>query len=141
MSQLPPVPRDVAEIVARRLRNLLAAVLDPAADRAKVSTETGRGRDGGPPSIPWLLVAEDGHGWEWPAVQRAVIRLTCWHHDTHAAKRLAGIALGLLCAPQPAGALLRGEPVTAPIAGIDPFTVEPLATASLTAYARTPPGA
>ncbi|WP_037354954.1 hypothetical protein [Amycolatopsis orientalis] len=137
MSQLPPVPRDVAETVVRRLRSLLSGVTDPAAAGAKVSTETGRGYDGGPPSLPWLLVAEDGHRWDWPAVQRAVIRLTCWHRDTHTAKRLAGIALGLLCAPQPGGALLRGEPISAPIGGIDPFTAEPLATASLTAYART----
>ncbi|WP_328604774.1 hypothetical protein OG943_32730 [Amycolatopsis sp. NBC_00345] len=134
---LPPVPLDVAELVVRRLRIQLAAVTDPAADRVHVSTETGRGHDGGPPSLPWLLVAEDGHGWDWPAVQRTVIRLTCWHHDPHTAKRLAGIALGLLCAPQPAGALLRGEPVTAPIGGIDPYTAAPLATASLIAYART----
>ncbi|MYW96002.1 hypothetical protein G3I59_36715 [Amycolatopsis rubida] len=113
-------------------------VADPAVKGVKVSTETGRGHDGGPPSIPWLLVAEDGHRWDWPAVQRAVIRLNCWHCDIHSAKRLAGIALGLLCAPQPTGALLRGAPVSAPIAGIDPFTATPLATASLTAYARTP---
>jgi hypothetical protein len=128
----------VAELIVRRLRVQLTAVTDPAAAQVKVSTETGRGHDGGPPSLPWLLVAEDGHGWDWPAVQRAVIRLTCWHRDAHTAKRLAGIALGLLCSPQPAGALLRGEPVAAPIAGIDPYTAEPLATASLTTYARTP---
>lgn len=138
MSPLPPVPLDVAELVVRRLRVQLAAVTDPAVELVKVSTETGRGHDGGPPSLPWLLVAEDGHRWDWPAVQRTVIRLTCWHRDTHTAKRLVGIALGLLCAPQPAEALLRGEPVTAPVGGIDPYTAGPLATASLTAYARTP---
>lgn len=138
MSPLPPVPLDVAEQIVRRLRAQLATVTDPAAARVKVSTETGRGHDGGPPSLPWVLVTEDGHGWNWPAVQRTVIRLTCWHRDTHTAKRLAGIALGLLCTPQPDGALLRGEPVAAPIAGIDPYTAAPLATASLTAYARTP---
>jgi hypothetical protein len=138
VSVLPPVPVDVAELVVRRLRVQLAAVTDPAVAQAQVSTETGRGNDGGPPSLPWLLVAEDGHGWDWPAVQRTVIRLTCWHCDTHTAKRLAGIALGLLCAPQPAGALLRGEPATAPIGGIDPYTAAPLATASLTVYVRTP---
>ena len=120
----------------RRLRVQLTAVTDPAATQVQVSTETGRGHDGGAPSLPWLLVAEDGHRWTWPAVQRTVIRLTCWHRDTHTAKRLAGIAMGLLCAPQPAGALLHGEPVTAPIAGIDPYTAAPLATASLTGYAR-----
>lgn len=114
---------------------------DPAAEGVKASTETGRSHDGGPPSFPWLLVAEDGRGWDWPAVQRAVIRLTCWHRDTYTAKRLAGIALGLLCAPTPAGVLLRGEPVAAPVAGVDPLTAEPLATASLTVYVRTPPRA
>lgn len=137
MNVLPPVPLDVAELVVRRLRDQLATVADPAADLVKVSTETGRGPDGGPPSLPWLLVAEDGHGWDWPAIQRAVIRLTCWHHDAHMAKRLAGIALGLLCIPQPAGPLVSGEPVAAPIAGIDPYTAAPLATVSLAVYART----
>ncbi|WP_410648158.1 hypothetical protein [Amycolatopsis sp. cmx-4-54] len=138
MSPLPPVPLDGAELVVRRLRAYLAAVTDPTAARVQVSTETGRGHDGGPPSLPWLLVAEDGHGWDWPAVQRVVIRLTCWHRDTHTAKRLAGVALGLLCAPQPRGALLRGIPVAAPVAGIDPYTAAPLATASLTVHLRTP---
>lgn len=139
MNPVLPVPLDVAELIVRRLRTQLADVTDPVATRVKVSTETGRGPDGGPPSLPWLLVAEDGHGWDWPAVQRAVIRLTCWHRDLHTAKRLAGIALGLLCTPQPAGMLLRGEPITAPIGGIDLYTAAPLATASLTTYARTPP--
>ena len=138
MSTLPPVPLDVAELVVRRLRAQLATVTDPVAAGVKVSTEIGRGHDGGPPSLPWLLVAEDGHGWDWPAVQRVVIRLTCWHRDAHTAKRLAGIALGLLCAPAPAGTLLSGEPIAAPIAGIDAYTAAPLATASLTVYARTP---
>ncbi|MBE8515988.1 hypothetical protein ILP97_00335 [Amycolatopsis sp. H6(2020)] len=132
------MPLDVTELVVHRPRDQLAAVTDPVADQVKVSTETGRGNDGGPPSLPWLLVAEDGHRWDWPAVQRTVIRLTCWHRNTHSAKQLAGIALGLLRAPQPAGALLRGEPATAPIAGVAPYTAAPLATASLTAYARTP---
>ncbi|WP_409182944.1 hypothetical protein F9C11_00240 [Amycolatopsis sp. VS8301801F10] len=103
VSQLPPIPRDVAETVVRLLRSLLSAATDPAAAGVKVSTETGRGHDGGPPSLPWLLVAEDGHSWDWPAVQRAVIRLTCWHRDAHTAKRLAGIALGLVCTPQQSG--------------------------------------
>ncbi|GAA4527450.1 hypothetical protein [Amycolatopsis samaneae] len=138
MSPLVPVPLDAAELVVRRLRVLFTAVSDPAVGGVKISTETGRGTDGGPPSLPWLLVAEDGHSWDWPAVQRAVIRLTCWHRDTHAAKHLAGVALGLLCAPQSATALLRGEPVAAPVAGLDPYTAAPLATAAVTVYARTP---
>ncbi|WET76895.1 hypothetical protein P3102_22595 [Amycolatopsis sp. QT-25] len=138
MSPLPPVPLDVAELVVRSLRAQLATVTDPAAARVKVSTETGRGHDGGPPSLPWVLVAEDGHGWDWPAIQRTVIRLTCWHRDTHTAKRLAGIALGLLCTPTATGALFQGEPVAAPIAGIDPYTAGPLATTTATVRARTP---
>jgi hypothetical protein len=137
---LPPVPLDVAELVVRNLRVQLAAVADPAAELVKVSTETGRGHDGGPPSMPWLLVSEDGHSWDWPAVQRTVIRLTCWHRDTHSAKRLAGIAISLLCFPQPAGALLRGDPIAAPIAAIDPYTATPLATCAATIFARTPTG-
>jgi hypothetical protein len=46
--------------------------------------------------VPWLLVVEDGHGWEWPAVQRATVRITCWHRTEHAAKALAALAPGLL---------------------------------------------
>lgn len=139
MSGSVPVPLDVAALVVRRLRSLLAGRADPVAAGAKVSTETGRGANGGPPSLPWLLVADDGHTWAWPAVQRAVIRLTCWHHDTHSSKALAGLALGLLCAPASAGPLMRGEPVAAPIASIDPYTGAPLTTASLLIYARTDP--
>ncbi|MBE8515936.1 hypothetical protein ILP97_00050 [Amycolatopsis sp. H6(2020)] len=89
----------MAELVVRRLRDQLVTVAESVAAGVRVSTETGLGQDGGPPSLPWLLVAEDGHGWDWPAVQRAVIRLTGWHRDTYTAKRLAGLALGLLCAP------------------------------------------
>ncbi|MFD8494266.1 hypothetical protein [Amycolatopsis sp. NPDC059657] len=133
-----PVPLDVAELVVRQLRPALSERTDPVAAGVKVSTETGRDANGGPPSLPWLLIVEDGHDWTWPAVQRAVIRLTCWHRDTHAAKGLAGLALGLLCVPRPPGAVLRGEPVAAPIAGIDPYTSRPLATAAAAVYVRTP---
>jgi hypothetical protein len=134
-----PVPVDVTELVVRALRPLLAGRADPVAAGAQVSTETGRGPDGGPPLLPWLLVAEDGHTWYWPAVQRAVIRLTCWHHDTHSAKALGALALGLLCAPDLPGGLIRGEPVAAPVAGTDPYTAAPLATTVVAVYARTPP--
>jgi hypothetical protein len=133
-----PVPVDVTELVVRALRPLLAGRADPVAAGAQVSTETGRGPDGGPPALPWLLVAEDGHTWDWPAVQRAVIRLTCWHHDTHSAKALAALALALLSTPVLPGVLLRGELVAAPVAGIDPYTAAPLATAAVAVYARTP---
>jgi hypothetical protein len=133
-----PVPVDVAELVVRELRRLLAQRSAEDAAGAQVSTETGRGRDGGPPRLPWLLVAEDGHTWTWPAVQRATIRITCWHHTEHAAKRLAALALGLLCAVHGPGALIAAEPVTAPIAGTDPATRKPLAFVSLSVLARTP---
>ncbi|MCU1680120.1 MAG: hypothetical protein JWQ81_859 [Amycolatopsis sp.] len=138
MTGAVPVPVDIAELVVRRLRPLLAGRSETVAAGVKVSTETGFGTDGGPPSLPWLLIVEDGHIWTWPAVQSAVIRLTCWHRDIHTAKRLAGIALGLLCAPMPAGTLFSGEPIAAPVEGIDPYTAAPLATASLTVYTRTP---
>jgi hypothetical protein len=103
----------------------------------KVSTETGRGHAGGPPSLPWLLVAEDGHTWRWPAVQRATIRLTSWHRSPHTSKALAALALGLLCDPRNSG-VLGAEPVAAPIGGVDPYTDAPLATAAVAVFARTP---
>ncbi|WP_158885077.1 hypothetical protein [Amycolatopsis anabasis] len=131
----PPAPLDVTELVVRRLRTQLAG---QAAEGVKVSTETGDGPDGGPPSLPWLLVAEDVHTWDWPAVQRAVIRLTCWHRTPYTSKALVGLALGLLCAPPEPGSILWAHPVSAPIAGIDPHTSAPLATASAAVYARTP---
>ncbi|WP_328611780.1 hypothetical protein OG943_22560 [Amycolatopsis sp. NBC_00345] len=133
-----PVPADVAELVVRRLRGLLGGQAHDVAAQVQVSTETGAGPDGGPPSLPWLLVAEDGHTWQWPAVQRAVVRLTAWHHSPHASKALAGLALGLLCAPAPPGPFLRVEPISAPLAGIDPHTAAPLATCAAAVYARTP---
>jgi hypothetical protein len=128
------VPLDMAELVARLLRRLLPAEI-------QVSTETGRGTNGGPPSMPWLLVAEDGHTWAWPAVQQATIRLTCWHRSDHAAKAAAGLALGVLCDPHSASgadAFLSAEPVTAPLAATDPYTGAPIATATASVLARTP---
>lgn len=132
------VPVDVAELVVRSLRPLLAARDDEVADGARVSTETGRGANGGPPSLPWLLVAEDGHTWSWPALQRAVIRMTCWHHTPYSSKALAGLALGLLCASGRSGLLVSADPVSGPLAGTDPYTDAPLATCAAVVYARTP---
>jgi hypothetical protein len=50
-----PVPLDVADLVVRELRRLLADRRDEIAAGVRVSTETGRGHDGGPPRLPWLL--------------------------------------------------------------------------------------
>jgi hypothetical protein len=133
-----PVPLDVADLVARELRRLLTGQPGEIAAGVKVSTETGRGHDGGPPSVPWMLVSEDGHGWSWPAVQHATIRLTCWHRNPHAAKALAALALGLLCTVRGSGALIAAEPVTAPLAALDPLTRAPLAFTTALVHARTP---
>lgn len=131
------VPVDVAELVVRALRPQLAARGEPVLAGIKVSTQVGTGPDGGPPSLPWLLVAEDGHTWAWPALQRVVIRLTCWHRTEHAAKAAVGLALALLSLPAPAPGLTGGEPVTGPLGGIDPHTDRPLATAAVAVRART----
>lgn len=133
-----PVPLDAAELVARELRWLLGGRREEFAAGAQVSTETGRGRDGGPPSVPWLLVSEDGHTWSWPAVQHATIRLTCWHRNPRAAKALAALALGLLCGVRGSGPLIGAEPVTAPLAALDPRTHAPLAFATALVHLRTP---
>ncbi|MFT7836920.1 hypothetical protein Q5530_12290 [Saccharothrix sp. BKS2] len=132
-----PVPVDVAELVVRALRPQLAARQEPVLVGIKVSTQVGTGPDGGPPSLPWLLVAEDGHTWTWPALQRVVIRLTCWHRSEHAAKATVGLALALLCLPAPASGLTGGEPVTGPLGGLDPHTDRPLATAAVAVRARS----
>jgi hypothetical protein len=124
------------------LRPALAGRGEPYAAGLVVSSEMGfepgSDADGGPPSLPWLLVAEDGHTWAWPAVQRSVIRLTCWHHTAFTAKAICALALGVLCAPSGPGAVLGVEPVTAPIVGLDPYTDQPLATATVAVWARTP---
>jgi hypothetical protein len=133
-----PVPLDIADLVVRELRRLLADRRDEIAAGVRVSTETGAGHDGGPPRLPWLLVAEDGHTWSWPALQRATVRITCWHHTEHQSKALAALALALLCDVRGAGALIAAEPVTAPIAGTDPYTSAPLAFVALSVLARTP---
>ncbi|MGH2375100.1 MAG: hypothetical protein ACRDIC_16735 [bacterium] len=142
MTAAVPVPVDVLELVIRELRPLLAARPEPVAAGVKVSTvvSTGAGANhaSGPPSLPWLLLAEDGHTWSWPAVQRAVIRITTWHTSPHAAKALCALAVGLLCVPRPPGSLLAIEPVAAPAAGLDPYTDAPLATAAVAVHARTP---
>jgi hypothetical protein len=130
------VPVDVVELVVRALRPLLAA--HPVGAETKVSTTVGTGPDGGPPSLPWLLVAEDAHTWTWPAVQRSVIRLTCWHTSEHAAKAATALALGLLCARPAPALLLASEPVAAPVAAADPYTRARLATAACAVYVRTP---
>jgi hypothetical protein len=131
------VPVDVTELVVRTLRRLLAGRPEPEAAGVKVSTETGRGPAGGPPSVPWLLVTDDGHTWAWPAVQRAVIRLTCWHRTPHSSKALAALSMGLLCIPDPSQPW-TAEPVTGPISGTDPYTDKPLATGAVAVLARTP---
>ena len=131
------VPVDVTELVVRALRRLLAERPEPDATGVKVSTETGHGPGGGPPSLPWLLVAEDGHTWDWPAVQRVTIRLTCWHRTPHTSTALTGLAMALLCAPS-VGRAWTAEPVIGPITGTDPYTDKPLATAAVTVVARTP---
>lgn len=133
-----PVPRDMAELVVRVLRPLLAGRPEPVSAGVKVSTELGRGPDGGPVSVPWLLVAEDGHSWAWPAVQQATIRLTVWHRTPHNCKALAGLAFAVLCDSVLTGDQLAARPVAAPVAGIDPYTDAPLATAALAVTARTP---
>jgi hypothetical protein len=137
-----PVPRDVVAVVLDTLRPAFAGRSEPYAAGLVVSSEMGSqpgsDADGGPPSLPWLLVAEDGHTWTWPAVQRAVIRLTCWHHTEYTAKQVCGLALGLLCAPSGRVGLIAAEPVTAPVAGLDPYTDQPLATAPVAVFARTP---
>ncbi|GAB3873770.1 hypothetical protein GCM10029964_014590 [Kibdelosporangium lantanae] len=131
------VPVDVPELVVRALRRLLVGRPEPEVAGVKVSTETGRGLTGGPPSVPWLLVASDGHAWDWPAIQRATIRLTCWHRTPHTSTALAALAMAVLCAPN-TGQPWTAELVTGPIAGIDPYTDKPLATAAVTVLARTP---
>ncbi|ACU37160.1 hypothetical protein [Actinosynnema mirum] len=133
-----PVPVDVADLVVRALRPLLTARAEPAVAGIRVATRVGDGPDGGPPSLPWLLVAEDSHTWTWPAVQRAVVRLTCWHRTEHEAKAALAVALALLCVPVPAPGLLGGDPVIGPLSGIDPHTARPLATAAAVVRARTP---
>ncbi|MBM7771728.1 hypothetical protein JOD54_001932 [Actinokineospora baliensis] len=133
-----PVPVDVVELVLRVLRPLLA-VAGPGGRPIPVSTTVGDGVDGGPARLPWVLVAEDGHTWAWPAVQRSIIRLTCWHTSPHAAKATLSVALGLLCVRPAPAPLLHTEPLTAPITGSDPYTGAPLATATLAVHARTPP--
>ena len=81
-----PVPVDVLELVLGLLRPRLAERPEPVLAGLKVSSETGHGREGGPPSLPWLRVTEEGHTWAWPAVQRVVLRLTCWHRTEYNAK-------------------------------------------------------
>ncbi|GLY51298.1 hypothetical protein [Lentzea sp. NBRC 102530] len=132
-----PVPVDVAELVVRLLRRLLAEQAGEHVRGAQVATETGRGKDGGPPSLPWLLVAVDDHEWQWPALQIASIRLTCWHRTEHTAKALVALAMGLLCARRATGAFIAAEPDTAPLSGLDPHTSAPLAFAVVTVTART----
>lgn len=132
-----PVPVDVVELVVRLLRRILAEHAGEQVRGAQVATETGRGKDGGPPSLPWLLVAADDHDWQWPALQTAAIRITCWHRTEHAAKSLLALVMGLLCARPASGAFIAAEPNTAPISGIDPRTSAPLAFIVLTVTART----
>ncbi|KOV81709.1 hypothetical protein ADL03_27210 [Nocardia sp. NRRL S-836] len=131
------MPVDVVELVVRLLRRLLAEHAGEQVRGVQVATETGRGKDGGPPSLPWLLVAADDHDWQWPAIQAAAIRITCWHRTEHTAKLLLSIVMGLLCAHCASGAFMAAEPDTAPISGIDPRTSAPLAFIVLTVTART----
>ncbi|KJK48921.1 hypothetical protein UK23_15470 [Lentzea aerocolonigenes] len=131
-----PVPVDVVELVVRLVRRLLAGNAGEIVRGVQVATETGRGHNGGPPSLPWLLVAADDHDWDWPVIQTASIRITCWHRTEHAAKALVALVMGLLCARRASGAFLAAEPDTAPISGVDPHTSAPLAFIVVTVTAR-----
>lgn len=133
-----PVPVDAVKLVLAVLRPLLAARPEPVLTGLKVGTETGDGQQGGPPSLPWLRLTEEGHTWRWPAVQRVVLRLTCWHRTDHDAKAVAGLALAVLCALRGTSGVLDAEPIAGPIAAPDPHTRKPLATATVAVRIRTP---
>ncbi|NKE63886.1 hypothetical protein FXN61_47195, partial [Lentzea sp. PSKA42] len=104
-----PVPVDVLELVLGLLRPRLAERPEPVLTGLKVSSETGHGREGGPPSLPWLRLTEEGHTWAWPAVQRVVLRLTCWHRTEYDAKAAVGLALAVVCNVRGVRGLLAAE--------------------------------
>jgi hypothetical protein len=133
-----PVPVDVLELVLVLLRPRLAERPEPVLAGLRVSSETGHGREGGPPSLPWLRVTEEGHTWTWPAVQRVVLRLTCWHRTEYDAKAAVGLALAVVCNLRGVRGLLAADPITGPIAAPDPHTTRPLATATVAVRVRTP---
>ncbi|TWP47434.1 hypothetical protein FKR81_32495 [Lentzea tibetensis] len=133
-----PVPIDVLELVLSLLRPLLADRPEPVLKDVRVASETGHGTEGGPPSLPWLRLTEDGHTWTWPAIQRVVIRLTCWHRTEHDAKAAVGLALAVLCNLRGVRGLISADPITGPIAAPDPHTTRPLATATVAVHVRTP---
>lgn len=133
-----PVPVDAVELVLSVLRPLLAARPESVLKGLKIGTETGHGPHGGPPSLPWLRLTEEGHTWRWPAVQRVVLRLTCWHRTDHDAKAGVGLALGVLCSLRDVRGVLDVEPIVGPIAAPDPHTRQPLATATAAVRIRTP---
>jgi hypothetical protein len=94
-----------------------------------------RGHDGGPKSLLWLLIAEDGHRWSWPAVQRATIRLPAGtappRHWPCSHSRWCAT-----CAPWARSSPLAWSPP--PVVGLDPHANEPLAFTSASVLAQTP---
>ncbi|MCP3800321.1 hypothetical protein NLX83_13740 [Allokutzneria sp. A3M-2-11 16] len=137
MSRAPvPVAPDAAAVVVMLLRSLLAGRADRVAEKVQVSTEMGRNPEGGPPSLPWVLVRDDGGRWEWPAVASALVRLSVWHHNERSAKALCTLALTLLACHEGGGGLIVVDALALPAAGTDPYTGAPLATASCTAFLR-----
>lgn len=91
-----PVPIDVIDLVVRELRRLLADRRDEFATGVQVSTETA-----GPRRQPEVLAAAARRRGRPPVelarVQRASIRLTCWHRNLRTAKALPAVALELVC--------------------------------------------
>ncbi|MGI8310669.1 hypothetical protein [Saccharopolyspora hattusasensis] len=131
------VPPDAAELVVRLLRDVLPSLDERLVVGLRISTELGHGP--GPPSLPWVLVREDGSTWSWPAPLRSTIRISAWHETQHSAKRVCSLALAALVAQRDAGGVIAAEPIAGAEVGPDPYTGGPVATASAAVFTRPRP--
>lgn len=131
------VPPDATEVVAGLLREALPGLDERLVVGLQVST--GLGEHPAPPSLPWLVVREDGSSWRWPGPQRSTVRLTAWHDTEYQTKRLCTVALSVLVAACDAPGVIGVEPIGGAEVGPDPYTGGPVATASAAVFTRARP--
>lgn len=73
------------------------------------------------PALPFVQVATDGTpGMDWPVTARATVRLTVWHRNPGPAAQAAALILGLLAEHPGDDRVWAVQPLTGPLAAVDP---------------------
>lgn len=120
------------------VQDYLAAEMATVEPAVEVSVGVPAGWKKGSPTH--VQVASDGiPRLEHPVLAHATVRLVARASSTGEAKRIAGIALGLLAAHPGGGGIASTAPFTGPLPGRDPDTGAELASATARVTVRSVP--